>query len=82
MEKKTEQERIETIKAEIRKGIKRYQNIPTKTGGQSCGIPSYPMILESPEMDFKIEIGYHRSQLKNWELCSLMFELYMDDLIK
>lgn len=77
-----EKKQLDEVKADIRKNIKRYQNIPTRTGGQSCGMPYYPMVLESPDLEIKIEVGYHRSQLRNWELCQTLFELAMDDLVK
>ena len=51
-------------------------------GGQSCGMPSYPVILKSEELDLEITVGYHRSQLKNKILAMTLFELAMDDLVK
>lgn len=78
----TQKERIETIKAEIRKGFKKSQRLMTPTGGQSCGMPVYHMVLESEHLEIEIKVGYHRSQLENFKMCKLLMELAMDDLIK
>lgn len=79
---RTPPEKIESVKAEMRKGFIKSQRLMTPTGGQSCGMPFYHMTLESPDLEIKIEVGYHRSQLRNWELCNTLMELAMDDLIK
>ena len=54
---------------------------PFKKGGQQCGIPNMPVIIESEELSVKIEIGYHRSALKNKELAKTIFELIIDELV-
>jgi hypothetical protein len=51
-------------------------------GGQSCGMPNYPIVLKSPELDLEIKFGYHRLSLKNKEHIMLLFELTLDELIQ
>lgn len=71
-----------TAKEEIRNNIKWSSKQPKSTGGQSCGMPNYPVILISENLDFEITIGYHKSQLKNKMLAMTLFELALDELIK
>lgn len=74
----TEQETKQQIKDNIKWGSKKPQSV----GGQQCGMPSYPVILTSEELDFEITIGFYRSQLKNKELAFTIFELVLEDLVK
>ena len=69
------------IKQQIKNNVKWDSERPKGTGGQSCGVSYYPVILISEEMNIKITIGYHRSQLKNKDLAFTLFELALDELI-
>lgn len=73
---------VSKIKEQIKNNLKWGSKRPSVTGGQQCGMPSYPVILKSEELDLEITVGYHRSQLKNKELAFTLFELALDDLIK
>lgn len=70
------------IKQQIRDNIRWDVKRPIPLGGQQCGIPNYPVILKSEELDVEITVGYYRSQLKNKELAFDLFELALDKLIK
>jgi len=72
---------INEVKQQIKNNVKWDSERPKTTGGQSCGMPAYPVILISEEMNMKITIGYHRSQLKNKELAFTLFELALDELV-
>ena len=56
----------------------KHQNI----GGQSCGIISSKVIIYCEVLDIKIEVAFHRSQIKNHEFAMLLMELAINDLIK
>lgn len=73
---------IEEVKKEIIDSVEWGQKKPEFTGGQSCGIPNYPVILRSDILDFEITIGYHRSSYKNKQLAYTLFELALDELIR
>jgi hypothetical protein len=73
---------INEVKKQIKDNIKWDSKRPPMIGGQSCGMPTYPVILKSDELDLEITIGFHRSQLKNKELAFTLFELVVDELIK
>lgn len=51
-------------------------------GGQHCGPLYNGVVLICDGMDIKIEIGYHRSQLRNKELAFQLFELLMMEVTK
>lgn len=68
----------EKIKADIKWGIKR----PPIMGGQQCGMPNYPVVLISEELNLEITLGYYRSNSGNKELAFTLFELALDELIK
>ena len=70
------------MKQQIRDNIKWDTKRPTVTGGQHCGMPNYPVILISKELDFEVTVGFHRSQIKNMELAQTLFELALDELVK
>ena len=74
--------KIEKYKQEIRQNIKWKVENPTKLGGQQCGTPLRPVILESEELNIEIKIGYYRSNYQNKELALTLFDLTLDDLIK
>jgi hypothetical protein len=33
-------------------------------------------------LDIKIEVGYHRSQIKNYEDAMMLMELYIDEIVE
>lgn len=70
------------IKQQIKNNVEWDSKRPKVTGGQQCGMPSYPVILKSEELDLEIIVGYHVSQLKNKELAFTLFELALDDLVR
>lgn len=72
----------EELKAAIKANVKWDTERPPVTGGQQCGIRTYPTILRSEELDLEIKVGYHRSQIKNKELTYTLFELALDELVK
>ena len=73
---------LSEIKQQIKNNVKWDSKRPPVMGGQQCGMPSYPVILKSEELDLEITVGYHRSQLKNKELAFTLFELALDDLVR
>lgn len=73
---------LSEIKQQIKNNAKWESKRPPVAGGQQCGMPSYPVILKSEELDLEITVGYHRSQLKNKELAQTLFELALDDLVR
>lgn len=72
----------EELKEEIKKNVKWDTKRPPVMGGQHCGMPTYPIILRSEELDLEITIGYHRSNIKNEELAYTLFELALDEIVK
>jgi len=75
-------EDIENIKESIRKNIIFETISPYDKGGQTVSIVRLNTILISKELDIKIEIGAHRSAIKNRDLAMVLFELAMDEIIK
>jgi hypothetical protein len=73
---------IKDIKDQIKKNVKWDSKRPPERGGQMCGMPNYPVILKSEELDLEIVIGFYKSQLKNKEFAWILFELALDDLVK
>ena len=73
---------LDEIKQAIKNNVKWDSKRPPVTGGQHCGMPSYPVILKSEEIDLEIIVGYHRSQVENKKLAFTLFELALDDLVK
>lgn len=74
---------LQEIKEQIKANIKWDVERPPVTGGQSVSpCRAYPSILISEELDLKITVGYHRSQMKNRELAYTLFELALDDLVR
>jgi len=78
----SEMEDIENIKESIRKNIIFETISPYDKGGQTVSIVRLNTILISKELDIKIEIGAHRSAIKNRDLAMVLFELAMDEIIK
>jgi len=68
-------------KDRIKKNIQWDNKKPMVKGGQQCGMPDYPVILRSEELDFEITIGYYRSTLKNRKLAFTLFELALDEIV-
>ncbi len=79
---KNEEERIKEIKHLIRKNVKWGDPDYRGPGGQSVTKPSQAVLLISDEIDFRVEIGFSRSQLKNKEVAYALFELALDEFIK
>lgn len=73
---------MKKVKQEIIKNAEIGLVKPKINGGQTCGMPRSKVYLKSEEVDFYIEIGYARSQLKNKEIALTLFELYLDEIIK
>lgn len=77
---------IEKAKELVKANIK-WENLypstqPGPGGGQCINIVRSRQRLYSEELDLTIELGYHRSMLKNREVIYTLFELILDDLIK
>ena len=70
----------EEVKQIILKNIKK-TNPDKITGGQSCGLMSSKVLLISEDANIKIEIGYYRSSLKNYETAMILMELAIDSFI-
>ena len=73
---------IEDTKKLIRESLNVYKKPSEYKGGQQCGIERKPIILECEELDLKIELGYHRSDMINKELALVLFDLVLDEVIK
>ena len=63
-------------------GIRKETPTDNRYGGQMCGLPSNKVILISDDLSVRIEVGYNRSQLRNYEDAMLLMELYIDDKIE
>jgi hypothetical protein len=66
----------------VKNNVKWDSKRPPVTGGQQCGMPRYPVILRSEELDIEIVIGFHHNSMKNKDLAWALFELALDDLVK
>jgi hypothetical protein len=74
---------LEQIKEVLKKNVRWEKASSTRrTGGQSCGIEHLPVTLISEDLDFRICISHHRSELKNRELMWTLFELALDEIVK
>ena len=73
---------VNKIRQEILDNIQWDQKKPDRVGGQHCGMPIYPTILRSEDLNIEITICYHRTQYKNRELALVLFELALDDILK
>lgn len=68
---------------EFRNERKIYVDIPAqKLGGQQCGMPHYPTIVEHEGLGIKISINYYRSNHKNREMAVTLFDLAFDEIVK
>ena len=74
---------IDELKADILSKAKfeRYPKYENK-GGQSVGMPVFGCTLYSEMTGFRVSIIEYKSQLKNKELATLLFQLYLDETIK
>ncbi len=73
---------LEERKSLIRNNVKITLQSPNNIGGQSCGMPTYPIVLVSEDLDIQLIISHHRSQLKNSKLALKMFETALNELVK
>lgn len=71
-----------SLKEKLITSLKKESSNSHKYGGQSCGLPSNKVILISDELNCRIEVGYHRSQIKNHEDAMLLMELYIDEILE
>ncbi len=55
---------------------------PPLLGGQSCGIVSDTQQLKCEELDLVLECGYTRSAIRNREYLMVMFNAFMDEIVK
>ena len=51
-------------------------------GGQSVGDLHRIIKLENEIVNFKIEIDYFRSSMQNLKVVELLFDLYLEEIIK
>lgn len=51
-------------------------------GGQQCGMPIYPMIVKSEDLNIEIKVGHYRSNHQNRELAITLIKLAIDELVK
>lgn len=51
-------------------------------GGQSVSISSRSMILIHEDLDITISIGCSRSQSRNKEICLILFDLALENILK
>ena len=55
---------------------------PGNRGGQQVGIPVSIVTLISEDLDLEITFSHYRSQLKNKEMCLILFELALMEIVK
>ena len=67
---------------EIKQKVKWSQKRPIETGGQSCGMPNYPIVLTCEEIDFEVTVGFYKSSIKNKQLAFILFELALEECFK
>jgi len=69
-------------KQEIYKNIewKSYPDYPK--GGQMVGIGPRGVTLKQSEFSFEISIGEFRTHSQNKEMCLILFELFLEEIIK
>lgn len=51
-----------------------------KSGGQTVGIIDSTIYIKSEEVNFYLEVGFHRSMLRNKEIALDLFELYLSSI--
>jgi hypothetical protein len=72
----------EELRKKLISGIRKETPNDNRYGGQMCGLPSNKVILISDDLSLRIEVGYNRSQIRNYEDAMLLMELYIDDKIE
>lgn len=72
----------EENKQTIRKGFAYESKKPEKTGGQSCGIQTYPTIIKSEDLGIEISVCAYKQNHKNKELATQLMELALSELIR
>jgi hypothetical protein len=72
----------EELRKKLISGIRKETPNDNRYGGQMCGLPSNKVILISDDLSVRIEVGYNRSQIRNYEDAMLLMELYIDDKIE
>lgn len=77
MKDKVNEMRKEILSKLIKKTVE-----PKAKGGQSCGIMSPVVSLESKELGIKIEVGYCKSQLQNLDIAMRTMRSLIVELIK
>lgn len=55
---------------------------PNRVGGQSFRLPQQNVRIYSSELNVTVEVGFHRSQIKNYELARTLIELAAEELLK
>jgi hypothetical protein len=71
----------EELRKKLIDGIRKEAPTDNRYGGQMCGLPSNKVILISDDLGVRIEVGYHRSQIRNYEDAMLLMELYIDEVV-
>lgn len=73
---------LELAKKQITDNVKWTTEERKPSGGQTCGMPTSPVVLISEELNFSVKVGWHRSQLKNREIAFMLFQLALDEFVK
>jgi len=75
--------KLEDRVKKIKESNKIYVDAPKEiTGGQHCGMPTYPTVVENDVLDIKISIGFFKSNYKNKDLALSIMDLACSELIK
>jgi hypothetical protein len=74
-------ENNDEIKKKLISTLRKESPNDNRYGGQMCGLPSNKVILISDDLNVRIEVGYHRSQIRNYEDARMLMELYIDDVV-
>jgi hypothetical protein len=59
-----------------------YTDKPIDSGGQHCGNITFPIIIESKDMDIKISVGTHKANYKNKQVALELMEIALNKVIK
>jgi len=59
-----------------------YTDKPVEMGGQHCGTITFPIIIESKDMDIKISVGTHKANYKNKQVALELMEIALNKVIK
>lgn len=81
----TRAEKVQDVKRrieEFRNQRRIYIDLPKKKmGGQQCGMPVYPTVVEHEDLGIKISIKAHHSNHKNKDLALALFDMAFDELV-